>query len=90
MTEPAAAPGLQFPGVHELIAMGPPTAAFRASIEDALLAAGARRTARPPAQRLSSSGRYQSLRIEVEVDSREELEALYLVLRNHPEVVFRL
>lgn len=82
--------GLTFPADHELIAMGPPGDAFRASIEATLLAAGARRTARPLAHKLSRTGKYQAVHIEVHVDSREELEALYAALKAHPDVVYRL
>jgi len=82
--------GLLFPTDHVLIAMGPPHAAFRESLEQALVAAGARRTANPVEFRLSRAGRYQSVHIEVHVDSREELEALYRVIKAHPDVVYRL
>ncbi|GMU43660.1 MAG: DUF493 domain-containing protein [Xanthomonadales bacterium] len=88
--DPSAAPGLQFPAAHVLIAMGPAHADFRDSLLAALLAAGARRTDAPVEHRLSRAGRYQSVRIEVHVSSREELEALYAVVRAHPEVVYRL
>jgi putative lipoic acid-binding regulatory protein len=82
--------GLLFPAAHVLIAMGPASEEFRESLLQALLAAGARRTATAIEFRLSRAGRYQSVHIEVEVDSREELEALYLVIKAHPDVVYRL
>ena len=82
--------GLQFPAAHVLIAMGPPHDDFRASLLQALASAGARRTETPVAQRFSRTGRYQSLHIEVHVETREELEALYLVIKSHPDVVYRL
>lgn len=84
------APGLTFPAAHVLIAMGPAHESFRDSLLAALEAAGARRTGTPVQHRLSRTGRYQSLHIEVQVASREELEALYLVIKSHPDVVYRL
>jgi putative lipoic acid-binding regulatory protein len=90
INDPRPILGLTFPAVHELIAVGPPGEAFCASIEAALLAAGARRSARPLSQKLSRTGKYQSVHIEVHVESREELEALYAVLKAHPDVVYRL
>lgn len=82
--------GLKFPAAHVLIAMGPPHESFRESLLLALDSAGARRTQTPVAQRFSRTGRYQSLHIEVHVETREELEALYLVIKSHPDVVYRL
>ena len=82
--------GLSFTADHELIAMGPPGEAFRESIEATLLAAGARRTTRPLAHKLSRTGKYQAVHIEVHVKSREELETLHAALKAHPDVVYRL
>lgn len=87
--EPGAR-GLVFPAAHVLIAMGPAHEEFRDSLLHALLRAGARRTPAPVEFRLSRNARYQSVHIEVHVDSREELEALYLVIKAHPDVVYRL
>lgn len=84
------APGLSFPAAHVLIAMGPADDEFRASLIVALEVAGARMTQSPVQHRLSRSGRYQSLHIEVYVESRDELESLYAVVKAHPGVVFRL
>lgn len=84
------AQGLAFPSAQVLIAMGPAHEAFRDSLLAALDAAGARRTGTPVEFRLSRTGRYQSLHIEVHVQSREELEALYLAIKSHPDVVYRL
>ena len=84
------AKGLSFPAMHTLIAMGPPGKAFADSVLAALRAAGARLTDLPPSSRLSRTGRYQSLHILAWVESRAELEALYVVLKAHPDVVFRL
>jgi len=89
-TPEGQAPGLIFPGTHILIAMGPADEEFRASLLTALLEAGARRTATPTAHRFSRTGRYQSVHIEVDVASREELESLYALIKAHPGVVFRL
>lgn len=90
ITPSERAPGLTFPALHVLIAMGPPGEAFALSIETALVSAGARRSQTPLSSKLSRTGRFQSVHIEVQVDSREELEALYAVLKAHPDVVYRL
>ena len=82
--------GLLFPAAHVLIAMGPADDEFRASLLQALLNGGARRTPTAVDFRLSRTGRYQSVHIEVYVESREELESLYAVVKSHPGVVFRL
>lgn len=82
--------GLKFPCAHELIAMGPPGDAFRDAIEQTLIAAGGRRTDTPVRCRLSRTGRFQSVHVEMYVESREQLEALYAALRAHPDVVYRL
>lgn len=82
--------GLVFPTTHVVIAMGPPEDEFRARLLAALLEAGARRTETPVEHRYSRTGRYQSVHIEVFVETREELEALYWVVKSHPGVVYRL
>lgn len=84
------APGLTFPTDHTLIAMGPLNDSFAAAIETALVAAGARRTSTEISIKHSRTGKYQSVHIEVHVESRSELEALYAVLKAHPDVVYRL
>jgi hypothetical protein len=88
MSEPTQ--GLVFPADHTLIAMGPPGEDFAVAIEAALRAAGAQRTATPLTRKLSRTGKYQSLHIEVHVQTRAELEALYAALQAHPDVVYRL
>ncbi len=87
---PAEASGLSFPTDHTIIAMGPPGAAFVEAIEAALIAAGAQRTEAPVTVKHSRTGKYQSVHIDVHVQSRAELEALYAVLKAHPDVVYRL
>ena len=82
--------GLQFPGAHELIAIGPPGADFCSSLEQLLIDAGGARTATPIRSNVSRTGKYQSVHIELLVASREELERLYAMLRAHPQVVYRL
>lgn len=82
--------GLEFPSDHVLIALGPADDGFRSGLLAALEQAGARRTEAAIDHRLSRTGRYQSVHIEVYVDSREELERLYQVIKAHPGVVYRL
>lgn len=82
--------GLIFPGEHVLIAFGPGREEFPAELEARLVAAGGVRTATPIRTRPSRAGRLQSVSIAFWVESRLELERLYAVLRDHPEVLFRL
>lgn len=82
--------GLIFPSNHVLIAMGPADEAFRTGLVAALEQAGAKRTELPVDHRFSRTGKYQSVHVEVYVDSREELEALYAVIKSYPGVVYRL
>jgi uncharacterized protein len=85
-----SAPGLIFPSNHVLIAMGPADDGFRTGLVAALEQAGARRTEAPIDHRYSRTGRYQSVHVEVYVESREEMETLYAVIKAHPGVVYRL
>jgi len=88
---PGEAPhGLEFPGDHVLIAIGPPGENFQQSVERVLHEAGAVRTATLVSTKVSRTGKYQSVHIEFSIPTREELERLYAVLRAHPEVVYRL
>ena len=89
-TDGESAQGLVFPSNHVLIAMGPADDEFRAGLLAALEQAGARRTEAAIDHRYSRTGRYQSVHVEVFVESREELEALYAVIKAHPGVVYRL
>ena len=82
--------GLIFPSNQVLIAMGPADEAFRNGLVAALEQAGAKRTELPVDHRFSRTGKYQSVHVEVYVDSREELEALYTVIKSCPGVVYRL
>ncbi len=82
--------GLQFPDAHELIAIGPSGVEFQRSLEQLLIDAGGVRTATPLRSKNSRTGKYQAVHIELLVESREELERLYALLRAHPEVVYRL
>lgn len=82
--------GFEFPSDHVLIAIGPPGADFMTSLEDVLIGAGGVRTATPISSKMSRTGKYQSVHVELRVPSREEMERLYSVLRAHPEVVYRL
>lgn len=88
--EQPEATGQSFPGEVEMIAFGPAGEAFRLAIEEHLVAAGAVRTDTEVSVRLSGRGRYQAVHIPVWVSTRVELERLYAVLVDHPDVKFRL
>jgi putative lipoic acid-binding regulatory protein len=82
--------GYQFPLEVELIAFGPAGEAFTRDIEAHLVAGGAVRTASPVRVKPSRAGRYQAVHLPVWVTSRVELEHLYEVLSQHPDLKFRL
>lgn len=82
--------GYQFPLEVELIAFGPAGTAFAADIEAHLVAGGAVRTATAVRTKPSRAGRYQAVHLPVWVSSRVELEHLYEVLAQHPDLKFRL
>lgn len=82
--------GYQFPLEVELIAFGPAGEAFARGIEAHMVAGGAVRTASPVRSKPSRGGRYQAVHLPVWVSSRVELEHLYTVLSQHPDLKFRL
>lgn len=90
LTQHPDARGLEFPCDTVLIVLGAASGSFQDHVENALLDAGAVRTADPISQRLSSSGHYVSLHVPVHVASREELETLYARLQSVPGVKYRL
>jgi putative lipoic acid-binding regulatory protein len=82
--------GYQFPLEVELIAFGPAGEEFAGDIEAHLIRGGAVRTATPVRTKPSRAGRYQAVHLPVWVTSRVELEHLYAVLAEHPDLKFRL
>ncbi len=78
--------GFQFPGVFELSAMGLATAELESALPELLEAAGIAVRREDITVRASSGGRYVSVRIVFEAESREQHDAAHAVLRAHPEV----
>jgi uncharacterized protein len=90
LTKHPSGKGLTFPCDYALIVMGPATDQFRDEIEQALTRAGAVRLAAATQTKLSAGGKYQSLTIPVRVQTRAELEHLYIAVQTHPDLKFRL
>jgi putative lipoic acid-binding regulatory protein len=82
--------GYDFPCEIPLIGFGPAGADFVGAVEAALLAAGGQRTASAITTRASSAGRWQSVTVPLWVDSRAELERLYVALAQVPGIRGRL
>jgi putative lipoic acid-binding regulatory protein len=82
--------GFQFPGVFEITAMGPATAGLERVIPQELSAAGLTVMHETVRSRASSGGRYVSVSISFQAESRAEYDAAHLALRAHPEVKWTL
>ena len=82
--------GFQFPGVFEITAMGPAAAGLEQVIPRELVAAGLTVLQETVRSRASSAGRFVSVTISFQADSREEYDAAHIALRAHPEVKWTL
>lgn len=82
--------GFSFPGTFELSAMGPVEAGLDAVLPDLLEAAGIVVLREQVSVRASSAGRYCSVRIAFQAETRAQYEAAHEVLRSHPEVKWTL
>jgi putative lipoic acid-binding regulatory protein len=82
--------GFQFPGVFEITAMGPASAGLERVIPQELIAAGLTVLEETVRSRASSAGRFVSVSISFQANSREEYDAAHLALRAHPEVKWTL
>jgi len=82
--------GFQFPGTFELSAMGSADKDLETALPTALLDAGIEVLHESVNWKLSSSGRYVSVRIAFRANSREEYERAHQALRDHPEVKWTL
>jgi putative lipoic acid-binding regulatory protein len=78
--------GFSFPGTFELSAMGPVAASLDTVLPELLEAAGIAVLREQVSVRESSAGRYCSVRIAFQADSREQYDAAHAALRSHPEV----
>lgn len=90
MDEQEETKGFQFPGVFEITAMGPASAALETVIPRELEAAGITVMHESVRSRASSGGRYVSISISFLAASREQYDAAHVALRAHPEVKWTL
>lgn len=82
--------GFQFPGVFEITAMGPAAAELERVIPRELIAAGLTVLHETVRSRASSGGRFVSVSISFQANSRSDYDAAHLALRGHPEVKWTL
>ena len=82
--------GFRFPGVFEITAMGPASAGLELVIPRELVAAGLTVLEETVRSRASSAGRFVSVSISFQADSREDYDAAHNALRAHPEVKWTL
>ena len=78
--------GFQFPGTFEITAMGPASANLEDEIPRLLEAAGLTVLHETVARRDSSGGKFVSIKISFEAETRAEYDAAHEALREHPEV----
>ena len=82
--------GFQFPGTFELSALGSAGAGLETELPRLLAATGVKLLDEQVAPRLSSNGKYVSVRIAFVAGSREQYDAAHQALRGHPEVKWTL
>jgi len=82
--------GFQFPGVFELAAMGLADRQLDIVLPQLLRELGIEVVQDAVTCRLSSNGRFVSVRIMFHASSREEYERAHQALREHPEVKWTL
>lgn len=85
-----AAKGFQFPGVFEITAMGPASAGLETVIPHELTGAGLTVLHETVRSRASTAGRFVSVSISFQANSRADYEAAHHALRAHPEVKWTL
>ena len=82
--------GFQFPGVFEITAMGPASAGLEQVIAHELTAAGLTVLHETVRSRTSSAGRFVSVSISFQANSRSDYDTAHIALRAHPEVKWTL
>ena len=82
--------GFQFPGVFEITAMGPASAGLEQVIAHELASAGLTVLHETVRSRASSAGRYVSVSISFQANSRSDYDTAHIALRAHPEVKWTL
>ena len=80
----------QFPGTFELSAMGAAEQDLETVLPTLLLDAGIEVVQETVNWKLSSNGRYVSVRITLRAQDREQYDLAHQVLREHPEVKWTL
>lgn len=84
------APGFTFPGTFEISAMGPAEARLEQLVPELLALAGLCIETQSVRVRPSRAGRYVSVTIRFEAQTRAEYEAAHQALRAHPDVKWTL
>ena len=82
--------GFQFPGVFEITALGPSSAALDREIPRLLAGAGLDVLHETVKTRPSSAARFMSVTISFRAKSRADYDAAHEALRAHPEVKWTL
>ena len=82
--------GFQFPGTFELSAMGAADKDLETVLPTLLLDAGIEVVQESVNWKLSSNGRYVSVRIAFRAESRAQYDLAHEALRAHPEVKWTL
>ena len=82
--------GFQFPGTFELSAMGAADKDLETVLPTLLLDAGIEVVQESVNWKMSSNGRYVSVRIAFRAESRAQYDAAHEALRAHPEVKWTL
>ena len=82
--------GFQFPGTFELSAMGAAEKDLETVLPTLLMDAGIEVLHETVNWKLSSNGRFVSVRISFRAESREQCDRAHQVLRDHPEVKWTL
>ena len=90
MSDEQQGKGFQFPGVFEIMAAGPAEARVEEVIPRELAAAGLTVLKETVRSRASSAGRFVSVTISFEANSRAEYDAAHVALRAHPDVKWTL
>ena len=82
--------GYQFPGIFQLAAMGLADKGLETELPKHLSAAGVEVLEERIEWKHSTNGKYVSVRISFQAQSREQLDAAHEALRAHPEVKWTL
>jgi uncharacterized protein len=90
MTPPSQQRGFAFPGVFELAAMGPADADLPSRVPAAIEALGLRVHHDRMTLQASANGRYLSVRVTFEAQSRDDYDAAHGALRAMPGVKWTL